>query len=215
MSTTGVFALEIAGSFLTFGLVAWWWAWPRLKAMRFADALSLAWRALLCRRSRWATGDHRFWSHHRVLCRDFQHRHAADTSAPRLRRRSHRPRRSRWPCRRCEVVLAASHPGGATRLRTPRFQHCRDVVVLDRSRQAGLEKLGIRSANRPRRESIGYLISGTAKAHFQVFPTLWATRSPSYLGVRLRSQNIHRRTKEHERQLQVLRSENGRAPGLP
>jgi hypothetical protein len=41
MTTAGVFALEIASSFLIFGLVAWWWAWPRLKAMRFADALSL------------------------------------------------------------------------------------------------------------------------------------------------------------------------------
>lgn len=41
MTTARVFALEIASSFLVLGLVAWWWAWPRLKAMRFADALSL------------------------------------------------------------------------------------------------------------------------------------------------------------------------------
>jgi hypothetical protein len=41
MSTTGVFALELVGSFLIFGLAGWWWAWPRLKAMSPADALSL------------------------------------------------------------------------------------------------------------------------------------------------------------------------------
>jgi hypothetical protein len=41
MSPTGVFTLEIAGSFLIFGLAAWWYAWPRLTAMRPADALTL------------------------------------------------------------------------------------------------------------------------------------------------------------------------------
>jgi hypothetical protein len=41
MTTTGVFALEIATSFLIFGLAGWWYAWPRLKAMRFGAALSL------------------------------------------------------------------------------------------------------------------------------------------------------------------------------
>jgi hypothetical protein len=41
MTTTAVFALEIASSFLIIGLAAWWYAWPRLTAMRSADALSL------------------------------------------------------------------------------------------------------------------------------------------------------------------------------
>lgn len=41
MSTTGVFALEITTSFVILGLAGWWWAWPRLKSMRPADALSL------------------------------------------------------------------------------------------------------------------------------------------------------------------------------
>lgn len=41
MSSPGVFAVEITGSFLFFGLIAWWYAWPRLRAMRVVDALSL------------------------------------------------------------------------------------------------------------------------------------------------------------------------------
>lgn len=41
MTTTGVFALELISSILIFALAGWWWAWPRLKAMRLNDALSL------------------------------------------------------------------------------------------------------------------------------------------------------------------------------
>jgi hypothetical protein len=41
MTTTGVFALEIASSLVILGLAGWWWAWPRLRSMRPADALSL------------------------------------------------------------------------------------------------------------------------------------------------------------------------------
>jgi hypothetical protein len=52
-----------------------------------------------------------------------------------------------------------------------------------------------------------YLISGAAEVRFEVFLTLWATGSSSYLGSRLRSRKITG-GKEHERQLQVLRRED-------
>ena len=41
MSTTAVFAIEIVSSLLFFGLIAWWYAWPRLRSLPLVDALSL------------------------------------------------------------------------------------------------------------------------------------------------------------------------------